>query len=527
MIRNPLRHLTFLAILWYSAAALGPAVATCRAQSEEVADFKRVYAKKENVKERIEAIFTLDGVKGREAAEALLPCFKDENGDIRNAAAQTLVKNDAPEAVALLMETLKKDKVLRPWACLVLGLGARKEARAEVEKLAQAKDADFSAKYRAAEALGRMGDPASIPVLLPLASDSVADVRIAVADALGRIKDETASAGPALITLLGDKEWRVRAAAIHSLAVVRTKDALEPLVNIVAGDEGRLIDDAAKTLKTLTGLDYGGDGPQWKRWLNAYGKDPKYHLPTIQELAKLAAARQQKAGGTGVYPDRKITEFLGVKTPSKRVMFIIDVSGSMEDLILEKERYKDQNYPGYRKIDIVKEELARTLERLDSKTEFSIVTFATKVRPWKKGQLQQANVVTKTTAMDYVRGLEPIGGHSKEELAAAGLGGAANLAEGKTNTHAALLFGLGNPARGVLTKSDSNNTPPVDTIFFLSDGKPSTGELVDTDDILAAIREANQKLKITIHVLAIGEFEKNFMKKLAEENGGVFVDLGK
>ena len=31
----------------------------------------------------------------------------------------------------------------------------------------------------------------------------------------------------------------------------------------------------------------------------------------------------------------------------------------------------------------------------------------------------------------------------------------------------------------------------------------------------------------TIHTIAIGEFQKDFMRKMAEDNGGVFVDLGK
>jgi len=32
---------------------------------------------------------------------------------------------------------------------------------------------------------------------------------------------------------------------------------------------------------------------------------------------------------------------------------------------------------------------------------------------------------------------------------------------------------------------------------------------------------------VKIHTIAIGEFQKDFMRKIAEQNGGTFVDLGK
>jgi hypothetical protein len=318
----------------------------------------------------------------------------------------------------------------------------------------------------------------------------------------------------------------VRASAIKALAVLRTKESLGPLVKIAAGDEGRLIEDACRTLKALSGRDFGTDYATWKVWFDREASLPAYKLPTADEIAKIEARKLEapRSGETGVVPTRKITEFLGVTTPSKKVMFIIDCSGSMEDLIVDKDRYKNQNYPGFRKIDIVKEELARTISRLDTTTEFSIVTFATKVKPWKRGQLVQANSINKAAAIEFARGLEPIGGHSREELAAAGLGGSAALGEGKTNTYAALMHGLGNPPRGVVEKAAGTE---VDTVFFLSDGKPSHGDLVDTDEILVAVKDVNTQKKITLHVLAIGDFEKGFMQTLARENSGVFVDLGK
>jgi hypothetical protein len=53
------------------------------------------------------------------------------------------------------------------------------------------------------------------------------------------------------------------------------------------------------------------------------------------------------------------------------------------------------------------------------------------------------------------------------------------------------------------------------------------GDFVDPDDILREVKAANELRKVVIHTIAIGEFQKDFMRRIAEENGGVFVDLGK
>lgn len=512
------------ALLVLLAAWTGFAPGTSSQGGSEVADFKRHFKDLKRKADRVEAIFSLDKVQGPEAAEALVPVLaRDEDPDVRSAAIRVLTNNKDPRAVDTLAAALRKQgPAVRPGLCQVLGEIRCESARSDLERLL--KEGDFLVKYRAIEALGSIGNPASVPAVASFLKDGEPELRIAAVDALARMRADDAA--PQVVAALQDREWRVRAAAIRALATLRTKDALEPLVKIASGDEGRLVDDACQTLKALSGRDFGREYATWKTWYEREAKDPAYKLPTADEIAKIEARKLEapKAGETGVIPARKITEFLGVTTPSKKIMFIIDCSGSMEDLVIEKDRYRGQNYPGFRKIDIVKEELARTIQRLDTTTEFSIVTFATKIKPWKRGQLVPANSINKAAAIEYARSLEPIGGSSKAELASAGLGSAAALGEGKTNTYGALMYGLGNPVRGVVEKGAGTE---IDTVFFLSDGKPSHGDLVDTDEILAAVKEANHQKRIALHVLAIGDFDKGFMRRLATDNGGVFVDLGK
>ena len=66
----------------------------------------------------------------------------------------------------------------------------------------------------------------------------------------------------------------------------------------------------------------------------------------------------------------------------------------------------------------------------------------------------------------------------------------------------------------------------MDTVVFLSDGRPTVGEFVDPDDIYDGFLEANELRRVAVHIIAIGQFQKRWMERLAASSGGVFVDLG-
>ena len=95
---------------------------------------------------------------------------------------------------------------------------------------------------------------------------------------------------------------------------------------------------------------------------------------------------------------------------------------------------------------------------------------------------------------------------------------------GKTNTYGALMSAL--HVTGPKT-ADKDYEVDVDTVFFLSDGRPTVGDFGDPDDILRELKNVNELRKVVIHTIAIGEFQKDFMRRIADQNGGVFVDLGR
>jgi hypothetical protein len=62
----------------------------------------------------------------------------------------------------------------------------------------------------------------------------------------------------------------------------------------------------------------------------------------------------------------------------------------------------------------------------------------------------------------------------------------------------------------------------VDTIFLLSDGAPSAGEVTDTEEILGLVSRRNRFLRCRINTIGIGlaGATKRFMERLASENFG-------
>ena len=103
------------------------------------------------------------------------------------------------------------------------------------------------------------------------------------------------------------------------------------------------------------------------------------------------------------------------------------------------------------------------------------------------------------------------------------------LPRGGTNTYGALMRAL-------------NDNPKVDTVFFLSDGLPSSGEMEIQEEIIVALRDANRFRKVIFNTIALvfgkSKIEKAwkyedpqemgaFMSRIAKETGGKWVVIDK
>jgi hypothetical protein len=488
----------------------------CGADDDIVKEFKKYFRKYKETPVRVEAILALDGVESTAVVGALVPVLKDKETEVVDAAIRILGGFETRVPVDAMLVQLEKEKneSIRVGLLRSLATGGYKNTSEAVTVCLE--DKAWDVRRRAIQVLGSTGDESFAALIDPLCEDKEIAVRCAAMQGMTDLRADAVRARA--LTALEDDSWQVRATAIKALGLVRNEESIGPLIEQMPKEEGRLREDVAKSLENLTGRGFGQRHEQWVRFWDTY--KGRYVMPTDAELAALRA--KQRARAAEYKPEGQIS-YHGIETPTRSVLFVIDVSGSMENEIVEKERFEDGDYPSYSRMDIVKTELARTIENLEPYVKFNILSFATATKSWKKG-LVSANVLNKSSAMDWSLRLEPIGGSSKEDLARVGLVASANLEAGKTNTFGALEWALGMAGRGA---KDKNYEVAVDTVFFLSDGRPTHGQFVDPDDILREVKEANDLRKVVIHTIAIGEFQKTFMERLAAENSGVFVDLGR
>ncbi len=486
--------------------------------NDPIKEFKQYFKKHKDIPTRVEAVIALRGIDSPALVEALLPLLQDPEPEIVNAATSVLIEVKAPETITVLgtalQETASADVRVQ-----LLDVFRRGKLPCELALLQPAlDDNDWRVRWKCVLAIVDRGEPDAAAVG-PLVKDREPAVRMAVIDGLRALKSKDVVA-PA-IAALSDDVWQVRSAAIAALRDVRHQDSFGPLVLLLQEEEGRLAEEILIALENLT---YYDAGPDPKSWLG-YWESVKanWMLPMVDMRGRRAvtgAGGEVADTGTRV---AKPVEYQGIETPSRRIIFVIDVSGSMEALVIDRDRFKDGGYPSMVRMDIVKTELMRTLERLESYVEFTILSFATDLRPWKKA-LVPATASNKTAAINWVKSLKPLGGNEDAALAGVGLVGAANVEAGKTNTYGALMWALNVEEAGLVTQGYET---AVDTVFFLSDGRPTHGRYVQTDDILREVLFANELRRIVLHTIAIGDFDKSFMRRLAEENGGLYVDLGR
>jgi len=227
------------------------------------------------------------------------------------------------------------------------------------------------------------------------------------------------------------------------------------------------------------------------------------------------------------YMTKKSSDYYGIETTSsKKFVYVIDISGSMEgkaetDLqgnvissVTSKTGDAVSNMVGGKlgslvkkqtdnqltKLGKAKKELMPSIRGLSEDSYFTIFVFENRVKKWHK-KLVQATNTNKNLAIAYLEKL-----HS---------GGGTNISDALEE--ALELAGAGT--------TDANAELGVEVIFLLSDGSPTAGKITNKDKIVAKTAEWNSAKRVKIHTIGLGEdCDKDFMKKLAAENSGKFID---
>jgi hypothetical protein len=326
-------------------------------------------------------------------------------------------------------------------------------------------------------------------------------VRLAALDGLGNRKDPANL--EVAVGALKDPSWPLRRAAVRALAAMHDVKAVPHLVAAMQTEDGMLLEEYEHALEALTGAKLGHFADAWRRW---------YEEHKAELSAQGAKAPPVKAGKAAPNP----VNYYGIEAVSRKVLFVIDISGSMKEEIGGAEETtgvsRSQQLSGP-KIEIAKRMLSDAIHKLEPATTFNIVFFNHQVRTFED-RLVPASPENVGKADLMIMECGPSGstwayGALQKAFEFAGVSGA--------------------PVTG---KFD----PLVDTIFFLSDGAPTDGDPesakpMEPDVILKAVAEWNRVARLRIHTIAIdprigkGAFVR-FMKSLAAQNSGTYTEVG-
>ena len=339
--------------------------------------------------------------------------------------------------------------------------------------------------------------------LKALARDEEPRVRRAVARAL--VSFRRAEALPVLKECLDDGDWRVRAAAIETITKNPSDETVDMLVMRLPKEKGRLADDIVKFLQDLSGEKHQFP-EEWVGWWQGKGR----HIPpkgaTTDPNAKPDTEKKPKPGH----------RFYGIRTQSSRVLYIIDMSGSMKKEVEELDRgpitgKKESETPvgGKTRWEVASNELKRAIRNLQRKTYFTIIFFNNSVQPWKL-EMIDATPENKKAALEFIDKISP---------------------RGATYTLGALRQAFAMAGAEMGKGSTKHEGPRIDTIFLLSDGGPtdakmSGAEPMPPDPILEQVAQWNKDLGVVIHTIAVhtDDIGTYFLKQLAAQNHGHFVE---
>lgn len=395
--------------------------------------------------EKIFALYATMHLDGEKLLKKIRKGLKDRDFEVRRATAWVLSERKDTEALPMLMAMLDKPKLPA-------------DARTAIEAIGKIQGSKSAWRKR----------------LVELAKSEHRDTRNAALEQLA------ASGRKAyleiLATALEHKDWTTRLLAIRALEEARKKTAVQPLINSLAREKGRLEIAAADALWSLTGKTYEKNASLWQTWWENEGA--KFEVLSSSELREAREKREMQR-----LKSTTVAEFFGMKITSHRVIFILDVSGSMVAEVLG--RYAEKK--GETRIECAKRELLKSIESLAPNALFNILTFSGGIERWAKEDIGGLTKKTREQAKEWISRL--------------GAGGGTNLYD---------------------AVKEAFKDPDVDTIYILSDGEPTVGAVTDPDKIREEVKYWNKHRKIEIHTIAIGG-SLQVLEHIAKDSGGEYV----
>jgi hypothetical protein len=324
------------------------------------------------------------------------------------------------------------------------------------------------------------------------------------------IGDRKVAAGyDAAVASLPAAESAVARAAVAAVRALDDPRCVPALVGARARAAGLLAHEIERTLHHYTGRRFFGPGADamWAGWWQAEGE---------AWLRTVGAERHEPVDPDSRSPaPRAGAEFYGIATRSDRIVFVLDRSGSMRHPVAPLEptsgATRDTRVPGGTRLEVAKNQLARTIRQLGPGVKFAVVFYSHEVQRWKRPPaMVPATPANKRKAIEWFMPQRPVGSTMIFDALAAAL-------------RYARVGG-----------SDSaTDSCGADTIFLLSDGAPTvagTNDLLRGPALAEAVREfldANRAFGCVVHTIGIGaEHNRALMEQLAHETGGTYKAVG-
>jgi Mg-chelatase subunit ChlD len=346
--------------------------------------------------------------------------------------------------------------------------------------------------------IGTVDLPDATEALVELLNCDRTSWRMAAVQSLG--KNQRRAALDDLISLMDsdsfESSYGFRFTLARSLKDMNHPDAWEGLAILFNRVDGQLAHRLDDVFQTVTAADFADDATRFEDWKESVGllspdaprqksaldraaeilsKDGESEMP---EPKRMGLQSSQSAVSYSRQLRLTPSHYYGINIYAKRLLFVIDRSGSMQDVVL-----------GQTRIQRAKRELITAINGLDEQCEFGILIFDKDVSAWRE-ELVQATTKNKRSAIQFVNYL---------------------VAGKTTNTYGAL--------RRSLEFDDQ-----LEAIFLLTDGKPTTGLITHPAAILMDILSRNESHNITINTIAIAvePVMETFLRKLTEPSDGEF-----
>jgi len=407
---------------------------------------------------------TLAGLVARRPHSLLVRSLADAFTRTSDEATLTWIATDAlrHKSRAVVAAALDAEYVHADPRC--------RERAQELFDIYSVKRAGMAIAHAAVRALGSIGGPKVRSFLIAAVGHDDWRVRLAAADVMAWQKPIDVNVRGALRRLLVDDQPVVRQRAAQTIGQAKMLELLPDVAARLDDPHLRTRAVAHEALVHMTDKDLGYGSDSWTTWFE--------HRPDNIENLKPS-------------PSKSVATYYGVSIYSDRLIFIVDVSGSMALPRGAKET----------RMEVARAELQKVLMHLDPKTLFNVIVFSDKVKAWRRGEA----LATKDMVARVLRWMDR------------------TLAEPRGGT---FMY-------AALRKAFAEN-PEMDTICLLSDGLATDGEPIVPEALLASVSGWNRYRRVAINTFALTLEKdrpdaerptdlaaiKHFMRKLAQVTGG-------